>query len=73
MSQPGVIEICNAIKSLPEDKQFWTDERSKSTPLELLASGALRTSSRNWTFDCVSESTNASQEVRRVFFPKFVK
>ena len=73
MDQPGVIEICSAIKNLPEDKQLWTDKRSKSTPLELLALGALRTLSRNWTFNCISESTNVSQEARRVFFPKFVK
>ena len=73
VDQPGVIEICSAIKNLPEDKQLWTDKRSKSTPLELLALGALRTLSRNWTFNCISESTNVSQEARRVFFPKFVK
>ena len=73
VDQPGVIEICNTIKNLPEDKQFWTDKCNKSTPLELLVLGVLRTLTRNWTFDCISESTNVSQEVHRVFFPKFVK
>ena len=73
VDQPGVIEICNTIKNLPEDKQFWTDKCNKSTPLELLVLGVLRILSRNWTFDCISESTNVSQEVHRVFFPKFVK
>ena len=58
VDQPGVVEICNTIKNLPEDKRFWTDKCGKSTPLELLVLGALRILSRNWTFDCVSECTN---------------
>ena len=58
VDQPGVMEICNTIKNLPEDKQFWTDKVNKSTPLVILVLGVLRVLARNWTFDCVSEATN---------------
>jgi hypothetical protein len=42
-------------------------------PLLLLVLGALRYLGRNGTFDCISEATNCSEEVHRVFFSKFVK
>ena len=73
VDQPQLMEICQAIKNLPEEKKIWTDKTGKSTPIEILVMGALRVLARNWTFDDVEESSGASAEVHRVFFPKFCK
>lgn len=66
--------ICKIITS---DSQFFSrfgkpDAIGRiGAPIELLLLGTLRILGRDWTFDDVSESTNISEEVHRVFFHEF--
>jgi hypothetical protein len=71
---PKFLEICRICR---DSGKFNKAERDcclqKTVPLEILILGALRVLGRGLCMDDISEMSNVSQEVHRVFFHKFCK